>query len=135
MVKRGLVKSCLSYLACIRHPHIRTPLWINTRLLLIQHWTNTLLQYFGGHTRGVLHVDTVLISMRCISFAVTVRAFGEHLAWKYTGTSMWAIGTLSPMRCVKRRPITTRIYLRSPIRMKHSKQWTVDSGQSVEGGH
>ena len=86
------------------------------------------------HKRST-YVDTVLISMRCISFAVTVRAFGEHLAWKYTGTSMWAIGTLSPMRCVKRRPITTRIYLRSPIRMKHSKQWTVDSGQSVEGGH
>ena len=57
------MKSRLSYLAWIRHPHIRTQFWTNTRLLLIQHWMNTLLQYFGGHAIGVLHVGTVRISV------------------------------------------------------------------------
>ena len=44
---------CLDYLAWICHPHIRTPFWINTRLLLIQHWMYMLSLYFSGHTRRV----------------------------------------------------------------------------------
>ena len=57
-------------------------------LLLILHWLNSLLVYFGGHARGGLHLGTVLIAIRRESFAVTMRLFGEHPAWKYAGTSV-----------------------------------------------
>ena len=33
-------------------------------------------------------VGTVLISMQCITFAVTMRMFGQHPTWKYTDKSM-----------------------------------------------